>query len=363
MTTKSEITPRQLGIMIFYIFCGLKFINLASLVYQKVEDSAFLVVAFLAAVDALVFIGILFFIKRHAGISFYSYLESKIGKIFAKIIYFLIFFYYLMRFSSFISGNFSFLRDSIFSTAGKEYYFSIIFPVVVALGFSSLKAFSRTCEFFYAIAFVGFFACILLGFFSGTFSAPIISFDITAGNFFSTALEFNYWFGDGLVLLLFMDKIKVDKHFLQTSIFYVLMSFVCVVVFAICFYGVFGRTSFIHHYTIYDVSVFGPETIEVGRLDLIPVLTMMFFIILQSGIMFRAMLVSLEDFAEAKHDKNIGSIALCLLSSLALAFFLFVNDDKTFTFFQGDFRWFSLVIAFVLPALLMIDLATKRREK
>lgn len=92
MTTKSEISTRQLGIMIFYAFCGLKFINLASLLYQKIEDTSFVVVLFLALVDALIFVCILTFIKRHPGASFYDYLSCKVGVICAKIIYFLIFF-------------------------------------------------------------------------------------------------------------------------------------------------------------------------------------------------------------------------------------------------------------------------------
>lgn len=363
MTTKSEISTRQLGIMIFYAFCGLKFINLASLLYQKIEDTAFVVVLFLALVDVLIFVCILTFIKHHPGVSFYDYLSKKVGVICAKIIYFLIFFYYLIRFSSFIAGNYSFLRDAIFSTAGKYFYLSIIIPIVVALGYSTMKAFSRTCEFFFAIAISGFLICIALGYFSGSFSLPFLSLDTTGGNFFSTALEFNYWFGDGLFLLLFMDKIRVEKNFMGRSLFFLGLSFVCVMLFVFCFYGVFGRTSFIHHYTIYDVAVFGPEALDVGRLDLIPVLTMMFFIILQSSIMFRAVLISLEDFCEASHDKNVGSIVICVLASLALIYFLFANDDKTFSFFQGWFKWFSLGVAFVLPILLLFDLLKRRRRK
>lgn len=363
MTTKSEISTRQLGIMIFYAFCGLKFINLASLIYQKIEDVAFVVVLFLALVDALIFVCILAFIKHHPGVSFYDYLSGKVGKIFAKVIYFLIFFYCLMRFASFISGNYAFLRDAIFSTAGKYFYLSIIIPIVVALGFSSMKAFSRTCEFFFAIAISGFLICIALGYFSGSFSMPYLSLDTTGSKFFSTALEFNYWFGDGLFLLLFMDKIKVEKNFMGSSMFFLGLSLICVLLFVLCFYGVFGRTSFIHHYTIYDVAVFGPEALDVGRLDLIPVLTMMFFIILQSSIMFRAMLVSLEDFCDAQHERNVGSVVICVLASIALIYFLFANDDQTFRFFQGWFKWISLGVAFVLPILLLFDFVKKRRRK
>lgn len=362
MTTKSEISTRQLGIMIFYAFCGLKFINLASLVYQKIEDVAFVVVLFLALVDVMVFLLILVFIKRHPGVSFYQYLSSKIGVICAKIVYFLIFFYYLMRFSSFISANYEFLRDAIFSTAGKHFYLSIIIPVVVALGFSSMKAFSRTCEFFFLIAISGFLLCVALGYFSGSFSLPYLSLDTTASEFFSVSLDFNYWFGNSLFLLLFMDKIKVEKNFLRSSIFFTIFSFVCVIIFVFCFYGVFGRTSFIHHYTIYDVAVFGPETLDVGRLDFIPVITMMFFIILQSGIMFRAVLISLEDFCGAKHERNVGSVVTCVLASLALIYFFFVNEDKTFSFFQGWFKWLSLILAFIFPILLLFDIRKRRRK-
>lgn len=363
MTKKSEISTRQLGIMIFYAFCGLKFINLASLVYQKVEDVSFLIILFLAIVDVIVFICVLAFIKRHPGISFYDYLKGKIGLIGAKIVYFLLFSFYLIRFSSFISGNYAFLRDAIFSTAGKYFYLSIIIPVVVALGFSTMKAFSRTCEFFFAIALAGFLICIALGYFSGSFSMPYLSFDTTGNEFFSSAVEFNYWFGNGLFLLLFMDKIKVEKNFMSSTLLFLGLAFVCVVLFVFCFYGVFGRTSFVHHYTIYDVAVFGPEALDVGRLDLIPVLTMMFFIILQSSIMFRATLVALEDLCEANHEKNVGSVVVCLIASVCLMHFLFANDDMTFSFFQGWFRWFSLVLAYVLPILLLFDFVKVKRRR
>ncbi len=360
---RSEISSKQLGTLIFYSFTTIKFINLASLIFQRSADVAFSIYMLLTVVDALVFAGVLWFIKNHAGMSFYVYLSGKIGIFFTKIVYFLIFIFFILRISTFLSGNFAFLRDAIFATASQYFYLAIIIPVIVALGYSGMKAFSRTCEFFFPVILLGVVICLLLGFFSGSFEFPYFSLDISASKFFSDTFSFSYWFGDALFLLLFMDKIQVDKDYIYNSFKYTIVSFVVVFLYGFCFYGMFNTTAFYHSYGIYEMSIFGPNTFDIGRLDIIPVISMMFLIIIQSTILFRAAMHALCDFAGAKKNRNIGAVVLCTLAIVVLCFFVFYNDERAINFMNSDYKWVANFIAYVVPLFAVIVSLFKRRKK
>ena len=262
----------------------------------------------------------------------------------------------------FLGGNFAFLRDVIFSASGLVFYLATLLPVLCALTFSPLKAFARTCELFFKIMLVGLVICLILGFFFGGFEMPYISFDTTLANFFNEAVNFNFWFGDALFMLLFMENIKVDKTFKTKTYGFLILAMVVLITFMICFFGVFPFTAYNHTYAIYEMSIFTPHIISSGGLNIFPVVTMMFFIILQAAKLFRCATKCCDEIFVAKNNKRIFTIALCAVVTVMLLIFVFPNDQSLFDFTSGWFRWFTLASAFVLPLLLVFTFF-KRGEK
>lgn len=357
---KSEITTRQLGILVFLAFLTTKFINLPSLIYQRSEDVSLVIFSVLTIMEAIVICMILTYISKHAGEKFYDILKNNYGEIIAKLIYLCFFAYFILKFTLFVQGNYAFMRDSIFSNAGKLLYWSILFTIVISIAYSPMKAFSRTCEFFFLILLVGLIMCIALGFFSGSFELPYISFDISASDFFSDIVSLNFWFGDAVFLLVFMDKVKKDENYNMYVYSYLILAIVILFIFAFCYYGVFPVTAYNHNYAIYDMSVFGPSTVSIGRLDIIPVITMMFYVILQSSLLFKCCKKSIEDFAEAEEKENMGSIILCTIITLVLIVAVFKNDDVVFAFIDSGYKWFTLFISFIFPLFLSFGFFRQR---
>lgn len=360
------ISARQLSLLGFVSTFALKLTILPSILYEQIGVDSLLLVCFSLAFDFLEFFVVYYLLRRNENVSFATFLESKFGKFFGKVILLCFFAYFFIKFSVLTVAGFDYARFAIFKDAPLYFFLFIILAISSSLVLFKSKALGRTVEFFYPI--IAFF--FILFFFIAILTAslqdlrPLLT--AGAGPFFSTFFKFLVTGGNYIFMLFFMGKIKFGEKPLKTLVFHLLFGIIIVVAFFCLYYCIFRFTAVAHPNAISELIQFVPLPSILGDFSWFAVSLMLLLFCLQGGIYMFCACYSLTKFMNFRKQEKDWLVELSVfifnVVFIGIVYGFFTSFQKI-KVFVVDSLYVPILCAVIMtmPLLFfMIELAKKK---
>ena len=351
----NEINVKQAGILLSIVMFANKFVILPSLTFYKAGFAGIFVTTFLLGLDLLIFYLIIKFKEKNQNKKIDEVLISNVGKFFTKVVYIILFVYFLMRIFLLLNENYSFLKDLVYEDATFLLFIVCLLPVVNAMTFTGIRTMGRTAQFFYWFIIVGLFISLIAGIFSSSFSLPTIKIN---REMLFAPLRLCFWFSDYLFFFMIIDKIKLEKNYGNTIMKYLIFTAILLVVLNLIFVGLHDINTFIYKGALADIIQFSSISPGIGKIDIVAVLTKMFVLYFQTGIMFYCLKESLNNIVG---NLNIyQSIIVLDFIILFIQYFCFVTMEKMV---KISVTYFNIITISFLAILLAIFLFAFFKQK
>ena len=277
-----QVSSRQTGIIASLILFANKILVLPSLFYEKSQADGLFMVAILLAFELLILYLFLKVKEAYPDQSFYSIIQEKMGTFVAKAFYIILMLYFFYKIMLLFNIIYMYLKVQVYIDAS---YYIFIFAFLVIMNTSVLRGIrpiARGCEFFYVFIMASLVFCLLLSI--ANFDKLPIFFDSSLKAFFDGIFRHSFCFGDLLLLFIIMDKLEVKKKDHKRIFAYISFSVVITLLIYFMFYCIFGVTSFVHKNAVSDIMTFSYRFIDLGRLDLVAIITIMFLAFFQLSL-------------------------------------------------------------------------------
>lgn len=360
MNKSNTISCHQVGIIAGAMLLVLKLTSLPSLLYTGSEMGGVISIALICLFNIAFLALIVFVKKKHKNCNLYSIFCNIFGKIVTKLVYFVLFVFFMFKLLALVDDGFGFVRD----VADEEFtffnYIICFFPVIVALAYSGIRNLSRTAEFFFPFVLIGLFISIIFSF------APLNFFGLGAvsrinfGDTFSKLYELSFWNGDLFAILIFMDRIDLSKG----KIRHIFSPIILVSIFLIAgysmYYSLYQQTSILHSNMIFDIVEYTIGTSSGWHMDIFAIIVFVVCLYLQGGIYLYCCVKTIERvFA----FNNQYIIYAGIIFTLILVQFLYLNDYLKYVIFAKTYlSVFGAILLILIPLLMIATIVFKRRE-
>lgn len=356
----NSLSSKQAGIMCFFSVLANKIIFLPSLIYQKADIGALLTIILCFSIDILSLILIYRFFKNNKdNVSFIEILKKKLGKILTKIILLIFFAFFFIKLIFLLNECFVMLRDGL-SRSCLSFVFSYNINSRKCFHFGSLCAKGRTFELLFYPILILLSVTIIFGIISPDYEFPMVCLDRGFVSIFTEVFKKWMWFGDYLFLLFIGHRIIIDKAFKKNLFKFSALGILSVFLVYFGFFGLFQVTSNSQNFAIYDLSGFISRNTSLGRMEVIPIIFVMFVSIIQASIFFRS---AFECFGTIIKDK-MKIVTMVLINIFIITFVYKILDsiEKTIDFMENYFNYVAIFL-FVFTLAIFIRIKKKQKEK
>ena len=338
----------------------LKLTSLPSLMFKCSEIGGIISIVIISLFN-IGFLALLVWLKKKfPKKSFYTIFCSFFGKILTKILYFLLFLFFIAKLLALVDDGFGFIRD----VADEEFtFFNFIicfFPVIIALSYSGIRNMGRTLEFFFPFILVGLFVAIIFSFAPINFFG-IGSFDrINVSCITNTLTTLSFWNGDLFAILIFIERVDLNKGKIRHLFSPIILISIFLVVGYCMYYSLYQETASLHANMIFDIVEYSISTSNGWHMDIFAIIVYMVSLFLQGGLFMYSAVKSAERVFDF-HNQHIIYTAIIVLISLIQ--FLYLNDYLKYVIFAQNFLWpFSLALLVLVPILLFLAITFKRSK-
>ncbi len=342
-----KISSRQTAVIACVLLFANKILVLPSLLYEYAKADGLFVMLLLLFAELLLLM--IFFRLKHKfpDSSFYEIIKKNTGAFLAKLIFFLIILYLFYKILLVYNVSYMYFRAQVYLDAG-FYTFVLVFLLVCnSCVMRGLRSLSRCMEFFFTFIIVCFIFCLLLSI--ANFNKFPIFFDTNILKFMESGFRHIFCFGDILLLFLLMDKIELDKKGEKQITVYVLTTILLILILYLMFYSIFNYTSFVHKNAISDIITFSYRFTDLGRLDMVAIITVMFLSLFQISI---ALYVFCDCFVKLFPPLNKVYGLVAFDSMFLLLIFISSIDYIRITYFGTlVMPYFALILQYVLPVI------------
>ena len=277
-------TKKQLCMLLVTLIPASKFLILPALYAGLAGQDAWFaaLVNFLA--DGLLLAACLFFVKRFEGDTFYDVLERSLGRVFARIVFFLYAVYFLLKAVVPVFEQRDYTETTLYETSPSVLTFMPFFIVSLYLSLKGLKVMSRVGEIMFWFTVAGFSLTVFLsvGTFRPYYLLPLLKNPLnrTLSAIYNAAI----WYGQPIVVLFLAGRIKKEKHFyLSVAITFAATALFSVFVFAL-FTGIYGDIAVRQIYAIAKMTKYSIALSNVGRFDYVASLLINFASVLSLSV-------------------------------------------------------------------------------
>ena len=379
-----ELTKRQtIFILITSLFAN-KVQRLPSLTASHLGRHGYLFFLVMGLIDTLMLLVCLGFNKL-AGhrTSTYILLEKTGSAWFSKPIFILFAVYFLFNALLPYEAIHDMFASVLFDNLTWEIYSLLMVLTVFFMASRGLKTLGRLYEiFFYLI--IGSFAILLcMGAATTNFARSLPLCDLNVASFAKTCFEYNLWFGDFLLIYMFVGKIKQDDGYLGWPIILAQVISTLVLSFAyMVFYGLYQNLAPNQNSLISSISLYSLLGLNIGRVDWFFVLFFQIGAVLCAGTYLFASAYCLYEVLSRHHlkgvtqsgflkgeDKKAKKMMFILLFLVAVIYVadtnLFKSNQQGVAILTNITKYFGTFMVIVLPFILLIAAAVyhKKRKK
>ncbi len=355
---KQTISTRQCGIIMSLLLFANKILVLPSLLYENSKADGLFILLLLLAIEFGILMMFLKIKKVYPLLSFYDIITLHFGKIVAKIVYFLLFLYFFFKIMLIFNISYMYFHVQVYIDAS---YYIFIFIFMLAMTTSVLRGIrplARGCEFFYLFII----SCLIFSLFLSVanYKTFPLFIDSPPKNFAAGVFKYLFCFGDMMVIFVIMDKMEIEKNMVKKMIGFFCTSAVIILILCFMFYAAFGRTSFLYKNAISDIITFSYRFIDLGRLDIISILTVMFLSVLQLSLYCYALT---ECFMKVFSKlSRVYSIAVFDIAFFCIVVSSVVNYLEVVRIGESAVNYLAIFLQIVVP-LIIFFISLKKRGK
>lgn len=281
---KKILTSRQLSMLLFISVVSLKLLVFPALTTKYAGRDSYISIFFYLLVEFAIVLCILLFMRRYPSLTLKEAISKSMGDIVSKIVYTILFVYFLSKTLFIIKETHNYFLEVIFDSL-PWFYFTM--PLTAFLCFvmsKSAKSMARTIE----ILFWFIIVCIGITAIAPTYRIDILNiFPIMedgVGNVFRGMFYSTFSFGDFLVLMMFMGRVRFDKGAMKKIVWYGVFCIVFVTIFYVMFVATFDNSGINHILALSDISVRSSYPYTQEKLDWLAILIWTIVLLFQIGM-------------------------------------------------------------------------------
>ena len=310
----------------------------------------------------LITISAIYFLLKDENCDFFTLLERRCGKIFAKSILALYFAFFLLKTVMPLSEEKNYVELTLYITAPN---LTTFIPVLIAVFFlcvQRLRVIGRIADGVFIIAVIGYVLTFALSV-SDTDPAAVLPVGATgAKSIFLGAYSSSAWFSDGAYFLFFIGEYSKSKRDGLKIILSAAIASIIVVAFTIVFYGTFTSIAQRQHFALTELSKYTTAINNMERFDYIPIFAILFVSVFSLALPFYFATELLTRLLPVK--RFIAALFTCAIPAAMLLFFDdYFNSIENFivTYASGYFIFFGCV--FPIAAAIFIKLLKKKEQQ
>lgn len=357
-----QLSNHQIGVILSLSIVSLKVLIFPAVVGRYSSNNCYLSAFLSLTIDLLFILSILFVMKHSEGKTFFEVMEECFGKVISKIISTLLMLFFLFKAFVSIKELQNYFVQLLFEEIQWELF---VLPLIALLLFimnKSFRTFARSVEFFYYVIVAGAILSVVLPLrelriFNLLPLLPNGVLPVLKGSFFTT-----FQFGDFIVLLLLMGRVKYTPKTAKTVIGFTVFTDLLILAFFIIFSALFGETVINQVLAVSDVPLYSNMAYNNGRLEWISIVIWTIVLIFQSGLLLLCSLETMQYVTGIKNRLIISLIISGIIFGLLLIFYLdFANALVIITSFVFSLSIFIFKILITL--LLLIATWRNKHEK
>ncbi len=358
---KEQISIRQTACFCAISLLALKLIALPSLLFEKSNSSGLIVAIIMFIIDILMLFLYLKIKEKYPDFSLYEIIKKYLGKIIAKIVYILIYLFFVFKLCMLMNEGVLYMQDVVDEDHSLIVFLLTYLPVITALSFNGLKSCARTCEFGFIFILIGLVICLFLSEVSLSFGeiGPLFIKDIK--NILSACFDYNFWFSDFLFVTILADKIKIEKNAKRKIFSFVFMVAILLLILYFVYFRLFRVTAFLNKNAIADVTEYNRNIGNSGNIDIISIFVYLFVIFLQGSLYMNCLRICYEKIFEYKNSYH--SLISANIIIFLLEYFVFFNIQKITDFVLFYFKYFGILIWIIIPLFYILLLVFGKEKK
>ncbi len=354
-----KLSARQSAILVSLLLFANKVLVLPSLLFESAKADGFFILILLLVLEMIIVYAFFKLKLAFPGLSFYQIIKYNLGIFLAKSFYVLLLLYFFFKIMLLFNISYMYFHIQVYIDVS---YYLFLFAFLIIMTSSVLRgirAIGRSLEFFYFFIIGCMIFIVLLSF--ANFDRFPLFFESSASQFFKSVFNNLFCFGDMLVLFVLMDKIDFEQKDKFKFCKYIFFSCAILIVIYFMFYSIFGQTSFIHKNAISDIITFSYRFIDLGRLDIVAIVTIMFLSFLQLSIYCYAFCECfMKLFSKLSIVYTVVFFDIVFVGIVVSSIINYLAVINIGVNFMG---YFAAILHFIMPILILISIKLKSRRQ
>ncbi len=373
------LTKRQTLFLVVICLLASKVQRLPSLISTDLGRHGYFVFLIMGMIDFVMLLLCLGFNKLAGKTTTYELTQKTGGAFYSKLIFLLFAIYFLFNSILPYEAVHDLFGNILFDHLSWPLYSVVLGLTIFFIASKGLKNMGRLAEVFFYIIVLSFLMLLILGASTSNLRLTLPVCDIDGELLVQICFKYNIWFGDFIIIYMFVGKIKQDDGSLGWPVAVAILVATLVLTFAyMVFYGLYQEISGEQNSLISAISQFALLGLDIGRVDWFLVLFFQFAAVISSSTYlllaskcFLAVFLGEEkasDKADIKRKKLVCFyVVLTLLTALIyfLDIFIFKSNQEGVALMASFTKWLGVAVVFVLPVILLITASVfaKKRKK
>ncbi len=358
-----KLSSKQAGIITFLSVISLKAVVFPAVLYFYAGTSGYVTVLMAMLFDFLILLSYLWVMKQNPDMTFFDIITNFIGKICAKIVFIIVFLYFIIKTFLLMKSTYNFFVQVVYDNLNWVYFLiATIFFIYFVLN-KKIRTFGRCGEVVFWLIFISINFVLLISSFNMDLTRVLPFLPNGIGPVASTGLRCSFAFGDYMILILLMGNVKYTDNTNKKITMYALMGINTVFNLFIVFLCAFGYTATNQSLAIADLSLYIDFSSTVSRLEWIAVFSWTITLVIQMVMYAFSSKSTLNHIIAFKNPKT-SSVFVVLILTIAYVIPGVPIQTLVQALLSYEFGIFATIVQVGIPILLLLAcLKQKRRNK
>lgn len=320
MNEKNMLKVRQICFLYLALTPVTKLSIYPCFLSRYAEESLWISALFGFLFDLLIIGAALYISKKHPDKTVYAITEERLGKPFAKIIFFIYALFFFAKATLPLIEQKTYIENTLYEIMPSPFIFYPFFIVSVFACLNGMKIFGRVADIAVFVTITGIVIALGLIIPAGDYSNFLPIFKKPAYNLVNGAFRSIMWHSDGVYMLMFLGHFKREKNYSGKIILSYAAAAMISLVFVAGYYAIYGSIAKSQTFALTTATVFSVSAANVGRFDFLSIFLLLFSQIFATVFPLFASTKCLERVFGFKSAKIPAAIVNVLTFSYTLIF-------------------------------------------
>ena len=361
MQRQNDICVRQICFMLVS-GCAMGKMIVAPALSAKYADEALWIsslINFLA--DGAFLLFALWLSEKFDGLTFYEILYGAFGKIFAKIVYFIFFLFFLLKGFIPLVEQKNYIEIALYETAPSVFTFLGFFLFSSFFCYKGIKSVARCADVTVWAAAFGIVTLLALAVPLTDLTELLPVVGVPIGKILHGAKNTFVWYFDGVYILFLIGRFKKEKAYKRKILCSYAVMALITIVYSIILYGEFGAITERQFFSPIQIGKSNVALSNIGRIDYVAGFVFAFVCAFNVATPF----VFASHALEVTFDIKNKLIPVFVVNGTMLLSLLVAHDYfiEVFRFLSDKAIWGYFVAAYAIPLICVFAKRSKIREK